>query len=92
MTFTKVVLYTDTDGRARWREESIALDEGTPQALLSALFGASPDGLRVFLDLTVGNGHFNPEITLRICLKIAHLEGNPIWSIRAKADEVDRTG
>ena len=46
MTFTKVVLYTDTDGRARWREEAIALDEGTPQALLSALFGASGYQLR----------------------------------------------
>ena len=46
MTFTKVVLYTDTDGRARWREESIALDEGTPQALLSALFCASGYQLR----------------------------------------------
>ncbi|MET0312586.1 MAG: hypothetical protein ABW051_11095 [Burkholderiaceae bacterium] len=36
-TFTKVILFTDTDGRARFREESVALDEGTPQAMLSAL-------------------------------------------------------
>jgi carbohydrate kinase (thermoresistant glucokinase family) len=35
--FQKVVLYTDSDGRARFREEYIALDEGTPQARLSAL-------------------------------------------------------
>ena len=35
--FTQVVLYTDTDGRARFREQCIALDEGTPQARLSSL-------------------------------------------------------
>ncbi|MCB1997341.1 MAG: hypothetical protein H6933_10050 [Burkholderiaceae bacterium] len=36
-TFTQVILFTDTDGRARFREQAIALDEGTPQARLSAL-------------------------------------------------------
>lgn len=36
-SFTKVTLFTDTDGRARFREEPLALDEGTPQARLSAL-------------------------------------------------------
>ena len=36
-TFTKVVLFTDTDGRARFREETVPLEEGTPQARLSAL-------------------------------------------------------
>ena len=36
-TFTQVILYTDTDGRARFKEESIALDQGTPQSRLSAL-------------------------------------------------------
>ena len=40
-TFTKVVLFTDTDGRARFREETVPLGEGTPQARLSAL---SPSG------------------------------------------------
>jgi hypothetical protein len=35
--FTRVVLFTDTDGRARFRQEPIALDEGTPQSRLSAL-------------------------------------------------------
>ena len=35
--FTRTVLFTDTDGRARFREEPVALDEGTPQARLSAL-------------------------------------------------------
>ena len=36
-TFTRVVLYTDTDGRARFREEAVPLAEGTPQSRLSAL-------------------------------------------------------
>ena len=35
--FRKTVLYTDSDGRARFRDEPIALDDGTPQARLSAL-------------------------------------------------------
>jgi len=36
-TFTKTELYTAADGRARWREERIALTEGKPQARLSPL-------------------------------------------------------
>jgi hypothetical protein len=36
-TFTRVVLFTDTDGRARFREEAVPLAEGTPQSRLSAL-------------------------------------------------------
>ena len=36
--FTKVVLFTDTDGRARFRDEVLPLGEGSPQAMLSALF------------------------------------------------------
>ncbi|MCA0242884.1 MAG: hypothetical protein LCI02_18705 [Proteobacteria bacterium] len=36
-TFTKTILFTDADGRARWRDEAIALSEGKPQALLSPL-------------------------------------------------------
>lgn len=35
--FTQVILYTDTDGRARFREDAIPLDQGQPQARLSAL-------------------------------------------------------
>ena len=38
MKFRKVVLYTAADGRAKWREEDIALPQGTPQAMLSAVF------------------------------------------------------
>ena len=37
MHFTKVVLFTDADGRARFREEPVPLPEGTPQARFSAL-------------------------------------------------------
>jgi len=37
MSFTKVVLYTDGDGRARFREETLALTEGTVAARLSSL-------------------------------------------------------
>jgi hypothetical protein len=37
-TFTQVILHTDpADGRARFREAAIPLDQGKPQALLSAL-------------------------------------------------------
>jgi hypothetical protein len=45
-TFTKVVLYTDRDGRAKFREEAVALPEGTPQAALSAVFSSSGYQLR----------------------------------------------
>ena len=37
VTFTQVTLFTDADGRARFRESAVALNEGTPQAALSAL-------------------------------------------------------
>ena len=45
-TFRKVVLYTDRDGRAKFREEPIALPEGTPQSMLSAIFPSSGYQLR----------------------------------------------
>ena len=35
--FNKVVLFTDTDGRAKFRDETVALSEGTPAARLSPL-------------------------------------------------------
>jgi hypothetical protein len=34
-TFTKVILFTDGDGYAKFRTEMIGLTEGTPQAMLS---------------------------------------------------------
>lgn len=40
-TFTRVILFTDTDGRARFREEALALDGGSPAARLSELLPAS---------------------------------------------------
>jgi hypothetical protein len=43
----KTVLYTDTDGRARFREEPVALTEGKPQALLSPLAPSSGWQLRM---------------------------------------------
>jgi hypothetical protein len=45
-SFTRVVLFTDTDGRARFREDSIALDQGTPQSRLSALMASGGYQLR----------------------------------------------
>ncbi len=45
-TFNKVILHTDRDGRARFREEAVSLPEGTPQAMLSAVFPSSGYQLR----------------------------------------------
>lgn len=45
-TFTKVTLFTDTDGLAKFREEPIALTEGKPQALLSPLMATGGFQLR----------------------------------------------
>jgi len=45
-TFTKVVLHTDRDGRAKFREEAVPLAEGTPQALLSAVLPSTGYQLR----------------------------------------------
>ena len=44
--FKRVVLFTDTDGRARFREEDVVLCEGTPQSRLSAWQQASGLQLR----------------------------------------------
>lgn len=44
--FTKIVLFTDTDGRARFREETVALDQGTPQSMLSDVFASGGYQLR----------------------------------------------
>ena len=45
-SFTKVILFTDGDGRARWREERVPLPEGKPEARLSAVLPASGYQLR----------------------------------------------
>ena len=60
-SFTKVILYTDNaDGRARFREEEIALPEGSPHSMLSALMPSgglqlrrSPVGFRSQFHCTV---------------------------------------
>ncbi|HWA38138.1 MAG TPA: hypothetical protein VG873_09765 [Burkholderiales bacterium] len=44
--FTKTVLYTGEDGRARWREETIPLGEGSPAARLSQVLAARGYQLR----------------------------------------------
>lgn len=44
--FRKVVLFTDTDGRARFREEAVLLTEGTPAARLSPLMPSAGLQLR----------------------------------------------
>ena len=45
-TFTQVTLFTDTDSRARFREEALPLSEGTPSSMLSPLQSASGLQLR----------------------------------------------
>ncbi|MEY4733407.1 MAG: hypothetical protein RLZZ464_1473 [Pseudomonadota bacterium] len=42
----KVILFTDTDGRARFRDEWVELTEGTPQSQLSPLLPSGGYQLR----------------------------------------------
>ncbi len=58
--FVQIILFTDTDGRARFREQAIELAEGTPAAMLSRLFASggyqlrhSPVGFRSQFHCTV---------------------------------------
>jgi hypothetical protein len=44
--FTQVVLYTDTDGRARFREQTVPLEQGNPQSMLSEVFASGGFQLR----------------------------------------------
>ncbi|MBL8327398.1 MAG: hypothetical protein JNJ71_01010 [Rubrivivax sp.] len=44
--FIKVILFTDVDGRARFREERVPLTEGKPEARLSALMASGGFQLR----------------------------------------------
>ncbi|WBY02621.1 hypothetical protein PE066_03530 [Ramlibacter tataouinensis] len=46
MHFTKVILFTGADGRARFREERVPLDQGKPEARLSALLPSGGYQLR----------------------------------------------
>ena len=79
-TFTRVVLFTDTDGRARWRNEVLPLDEGTPQARLSALMPSggvqlreSPVGFRSSFHCT---GTAQWVFILRGCMRIGLQDGS----------------
>ena len=44
--FTKVVLFTDTDGKARFKEETMTMGEGTVQSQLTEVFAAEGYQLR----------------------------------------------
>jgi len=44
--FNKVILFTDTDGQARFKEEPLPLPEGSPQSMLSALMPSGGYQLR----------------------------------------------
>jgi oxalate decarboxylase/phosphoglucose isomerase-like protein (cupin superfamily) len=44
--FTKTILFTDTDGRARFRAEQVPLTEGTPQSALTPVFPSGGYQLR----------------------------------------------
>lgn len=59
-TFCKTILFTDTDGCARFREETLSLSEGSPQSMLTALLPSggyqlrhSPVGFRSQFHCTV---------------------------------------
>lgn len=45
-SFTKLILFTDREGLARFREEELLLTEGTPQAALSPVYPSSGYQLR----------------------------------------------
>ena len=60
-SFTKVVLFTDHDGRARFREERVPLAEGTPQSRLSALMPASGYQLRESPVGSASDFHCTPQ-------------------------------
>ena len=46
MDFIKTVLFTDSDGRARFRDEAVPLGEGKPMAMLSSLMPSAGMQLR----------------------------------------------
>jgi len=45
-TFTQVILFTDSDGRARFREAQLPLGQGTSQSMLSEVFASGGYQLR----------------------------------------------
>lgn len=63
-SFTQITLYTDSDGRARFKDETLPLNEGTPAVSLSAVRDAT--GIQ-FRESPVG---FKSQI---------HCTGKPQW-------------
>ena len=45
-TFNQVILFTDTDGRAQFRDAAIPLGQGSPQSMLSEVFASGGYQLR----------------------------------------------
>ncbi len=78
--FTKIVLFTDRDGRARFRDEAVPLTEGSPQAQLSPLMPGSgcqlrrsPVGFRSPFHCT---GHPQWLFVLSGCMEIGLQDGS----------------
>lgn len=78
--FRRVELFTDADGRARFQEVDLALDEGTPAARLSPLLPAqglqlrqSPVGFRSVFHCT---GAPQWLFVLRGCMEIGLQDGS----------------
>ena len=74
------LLYTDTEGRARWRDEALSLTDGTPQVRLSALspssgsqWRSSPVGFRSDFHCTS-----TPQwlVVIRGCMEIGLQDGS----------------
>lgn len=79
-TFQRVVLFTDTDGRARFREDRVELSEGTPAARLSPLMPSggyqlrqSPVGFRSEFHCT---GDAQWLFVLQGCMEIGLQDGS----------------
>lgn len=77
--FRRVELFTDADGRARFRESDLSMDEGTPAARLTALLPAtglqlrhSPVGFRSAFHCT---GSPQWLFVLRGCMEIGLQDG-----------------
>ena len=59
--FIQTVLYTDTDGRARFKTLTLALDEGTPQSRLSRLMSSGGNWSPKKSSLPIVSPRHNPS-------------------------------
>lgn len=79
-SFTQVILDTGPDGRARFLEAPIALDEGTPQAMLSRLMPSG--GLQLRMSPVGFRSNFHCTVTpqwvfiLSGCMEIGLQDGS----------------